>query len=290
MIRVGLIGLGEVGQHHRAAILEATDATLAWACDLDDALLAASGAERTTHAVAELLADPAVDAVSIRLPHHLHLPIALQALAAGKHVLVEKPLTMTVREADELIAAAAAAGRSVGVSHNQVFFAPHVRARQLIDEGGVGQLRQLRARLAIGGKYGAWRSDPAKAGGGLLFDAGVHRVYVLRQLGGEGPAAVTAVMDRAGAEDGFVVTLEFASGALGGDRRRLPLRGRRVRRPRRGRRHGGDARDRGPRGLLRGLRRPRDAAAADLPGTAPGRTTPCATAGTRPCAAPCRAS
>ena len=73
---------------------------------------------------------------------------------------------------------------------------------------------QIRERLAIGGKYGAWRADPARAGGGLLFDAGVHRVYMLRDLGGE-VAAVTARVDRPGMEDAFVVVAELASGALG---------------------------------------------------------------------------
>ena len=89
-----------------------------------------------------------------------------------------------------------------------------MRARALIDDGTVGRVLQLRARLAIGGRYGAWRADPAKAGGGLLFDAGVHRVYLMRLLGGE-VSAVSAVVDRSGSEEGFVVVLEFASGATG---------------------------------------------------------------------------
>ena len=214
MISLALIGLGEVGRHHREAIATAPETRFAWACDLDDALLATSGAERTTHDLDEVLADPSVDALSICLPHHLHAPVALRALRAGKHVLLEKPMTMSVAEADCVIEAARTAGRSVGVSHNQAFYLPHVRARALIDDGTVGRVLQIRARLAIGGKYGAWRSDPAKAGGGLLFDAGVHRVYVLRLLGGE-VAAVTAIVDRSGSEDGFVVVIEFASGATG---------------------------------------------------------------------------
>ena len=214
MIAIGLIGLGEVGQHHQAAITQASGVRYAWACDLDPSLLAASGAERTTAQVEEVLADPAVDAVSICLPHHLHLTIGLAALNAGKHVLVEKPMAVTVADADALIEAASETGRSLGVSHNQLFYAPHVRAKQLIENGELGRVRQLRSRLAIGGKYGAWRSDPTLSGGGLLFDAGVHRVYLLRSFGGE-VRAVTAVMDAPGAEDSFVVTLEFASGAFG---------------------------------------------------------------------------
>ena len=214
MISLALVGLGEVGQHHCRAIATAPATRFAWACDLDDGLLGASGAERTTHDLDEVLADPSVDAISVCLPHHLHAPVAVRALAAGKHVLLEKPMAMSVAEADQVIAAARTAGRSVGVSHNQALYLPHARARRLIDDGAVGRVLQIRARLAIGGKYGAWRADPAQAGGGLLFDAGVHRVYVMRLLGGE-VSAVTAIVDRAGREDGFIVVLEFASGATG---------------------------------------------------------------------------
>jgi UDP-N-acetylglucosamine 3-dehydrogenase len=80
--------------------------------------------------------------------------------------------------------------------------------------GELGELRSLYERLWMGGKYGGWREDTAQVGGGLLMDAGVHRVYMAAELGGP-VKAVTATMDRPRAEDSFTIALEFESGATG---------------------------------------------------------------------------
>lgn len=215
MIGTALVGLGEVGQVHLRALASHAGSQLRVLCDLDSELLArdAHNAVSATRDLDELLADTAVSVVSICLPHHLHEPVAIRCLEAGKHVLLEKPMTMTVAQADRVLAIARATGRRVGVSHNQVFFRPHAEARRMIVAGELGTLHQLRARLVIGGTYGAWRSDPALAGGGLLIDAGVHRIYTLRHLAGE-IHAVSAVMRDPGNEEAFIVTLEHESGAV----------------------------------------------------------------------------
>lgn len=216
---VGVIGLGEIGQFHLRGYARTAGARVAAVTDLDGGLLARTAAETGAEAhasTAALLADPAVELVSLCLPHHLHLPVALEAIAAGKHLLVEKPLAITVAECDELIAAAEAAGVTVGVQHNQLFHGPHVRAQELIDSGAIGRPVALRLRLGIGGKLGGWRADPRVVGGGILFDAGVHRFYMARRLFGE-IAEVRAVVDRGleRGEDQAVVTLRFENGALG---------------------------------------------------------------------------
>lgn len=216
---VGVIGLGEIGQFHLRGYERSPGARVVAVADLNGELLARTAAATgaTAHAsIAALLADAAVEVVSLCLPHHLHLPVALDAIAAGKHLLVEKPLAITVAECDELIAAAEAAGVTVGVQHNQLFHGPHVRAQELIDSGAIGRPVALRLRLGIGGKFGGWRSDPKVVGGGILFDAGVHRFYMARRLFGE-VAEVRAVVDQglAKGEDQAVVTLRFENGALG---------------------------------------------------------------------------
>lgn len=218
-IGVGVIGLGEIGQFHLRGYERSCGARVAAVTDLNAELLARTAAETgaTAHdSIASLLADDAVEVVSVCLPHHLHLPVALQAIAAGKHLLVEKPLAITVAECDEIIAAAQAAGVTVGVQHNQLFHGPHVRAQELIDGGEIGRPVSLRLRLGIGGKLGGWRADPKVVGGGILFDAGVHRFYMARKLFGE-VAEVRAVVDQglATGEDRAVVTLRFENGALG---------------------------------------------------------------------------
>jgi UDP-N-acetylglucosamine 3-dehydrogenase len=115
---------------------------------------------------------------------------------------------------DRLISAAQAAGVQIAVSHNQLFYGPHQRLFELVDDGALGTLRNVYARLWIADRYGGWREDPAIVGGGLLMDAGVHRVYVMRAIGGP-VTAVTASMDLPRAEEAFALTFEFASGATG---------------------------------------------------------------------------
>jgi predicted dehydrogenase len=214
----GVIGLGEIGQHHLEGLRRSPDATVNAIADprRELAETAGSGGARIYTDYRELLEDDEVAAVSVCVPHHLHLEITLAAIEAGKHVLVEKPLALSVDECDEIIAAARDRGVTVGVSHNQLFYPPHVRARELIADGSLGDPQLLRLRLGIGGKFGGWRSDPTQTGGGLLFDAGVHRFYLARYLFGE-VSGVSAVVDRPAdqGEDLAIVTLRFESGALG---------------------------------------------------------------------------
>ena len=101
---VGLIGLGEAGQVHAAAIRQSGAARLAAVADTDPELLAPFRAQgiRGYPAASELIADAEIGTVSICLPHHLHFPVALEAIQAGKHVLVEKPLTTSAAEGQRL--------------------------------------------------------------------------------------------------------------------------------------------------------------------------------------------
>lgn len=217
---VGIVGLGEIGQVHLRGFRGAPElARVRAVTDLDPELrrstaIAAQAADCAT--LTELLARADVDAVSVCVPHNLHREIALAAIAAGKHVLLEKPMAVSVAECEEIIDAAARAGVRVGVSHNQLFHPPHVRARELLHSGALGRPLLVRMRLGIGGKFMGWRSDPAATGGGLLFDAGVHRFYVARALCGE-VSEVMAMADepRERGEDLAVVAMRFASGALG---------------------------------------------------------------------------
>lgn len=219
-VGIGVVGLGEIGQVHMRGFQGAPE--LARVCavtDLDPSLRAVSAAatgatERAT--LVELLADERVDAISVCVPHSLHREVALAAIAAGKHVLLEKPMALSVAECDDILDAAARAGVRVGVSHNQLFYPPHVRACQLVRSGALGRPLLLRMRLGIGGKFAGWRADPVATGGGLLFDAGVHRFYMARALCGE-VCEVAAMADapRDRGEDLAVVLLRFASGALG---------------------------------------------------------------------------
>jgi predicted dehydrogenase len=215
---VGLIGLGQIGQVHAAAVRQSPKARLVAVADTAADLLKPFAAEGVTgyQGAAELIADPQVGTVDVCLPHHLHFPVAMQAIQAGKNVLVEKPFAISLDQCQALVDAARANGVALGVSHNQLFYAPHIEAKRLIDTGAIGRPVLIRLRLGMGPAFGDWRDSPATNGGGLLFDAAVHRIYVALYL--FGPVRdVHAVLDAPGrdGETFAVATLVFESGALG---------------------------------------------------------------------------
>jgi predicted dehydrogenase len=215
---VGLIGLGEAGQVHAVAVRQARTARLLAVADTVPELRAPFEAQgiRGYRDASDLIADSEIGTVSICLPHYMHFPVALQAIRAGKHVLVEKPLTTSVAEGEQLVDAAAAAGVALGVSHNQVFYAAHAEAKRLIDTGAIGRPVFIRLRLGMGPLFGDWRDSPDLAGGGLLADAGVHRLYLARHLFGP-VREVRAVLDvpREQGETFAMVILVFECGARG---------------------------------------------------------------------------
>lgn len=211
-MRTAIVGLGEIGQHHLGAIRSSRSAKLVAVCDLDPDLVESSAGDAHGYtSLGAMLAGESLDTVDICLPHSLHVDAAVEVAAAGCHVIVEKPMAVDLAGCDRIIAATTAAGVRVGVSHNQLFYDPHRRVGELLREGALGEIRALYSRLWIGGRYRGWREQPEIVGGGLLMDAGVHRIYLLRALGGP-VAAVTASMDEPRSEERFAVELEFASG------------------------------------------------------------------------------
>ncbi len=169
--------------------------------------------------VAELLQED-IDAVYIASPPGVHLDQARACALAGKHVLCEKPLGLTVADAQTMVAACCQARVRLGTAFMMRFLAQHQAARQLIGEGQIGQPVFARAQLSCWYPPipGAWRQDAALGGGGSLVDMGGHCIDLLEML--LGPVrAVSCVTRRAihgyEPEDSAVATLQFASGALG---------------------------------------------------------------------------
>ncbi len=163
--------------------------------------------------------DPRVDAVVLALPHHLHADAARQALAAGKHVLIEKPIAVSMAEGEALVAAADEAGVCLAVAE-QYRLSPLVeRVRTLLEENIIG-----RVTIVHGGVVGRfrpgqdWKSDRTHMGGGVLLDVGVHYVDMLRSWFGE-PATAWAVSppklyEGFGGEDAAVCVLGFTDGPV----------------------------------------------------------------------------
>lgn len=160
----------------------------------------------------------AVDALDIRLPHHLHADAAVTALSKGWHVLVEKPVATSLVDARRMAAAAAAGGLVAAVAENYPHLAAVRAARSAIENGQVGVVRALRTTRAYT-LQGVWLRDGWRRGegpsAGLLLDQGTHHASLLRQLGGE-VTAVSAHAGTAGRTNGetVFVTTRFRSGLI----------------------------------------------------------------------------
>jgi predicted dehydrogenase len=167
---------------------------------------------------ADLLADPAVEAVYIASPVDCHARQIVAAAEAGKHVLCEKPLTMSLKEAKEAVAACRKHQRFLQEGYMMKFHGAHVKIKELVDEGRLGKIVSMRAQLSCWYPRipGAWRQDPARGGGGSLIDMATHLYDLLEYFAGP----VRRIVARTGtlvqdyrSEDASTTLLEFASGA-----------------------------------------------------------------------------
>jgi predicted dehydrogenase len=161
------------------------------------------------------LASSDVAAVLVALPPAVHLEWTLRALAAGKHVIVEKPPFLHASDFDRVAAAASAAGRQVLVAENYFYKPLAGLLRTIVRGGDVGEVRFIHLNALKAQATGNWRDDPAIAGGGALFEGGIHWVSLLANIGLT-PARIAAVLPGAGApsERSAAVTLEYEEGAV----------------------------------------------------------------------------
>ena len=160
------------------------------------------------------VAAPEVDAVYICTPHHRHLPHARLAAAAGKHILVEKPLARDTAEARAIIDLAADAGVTLMVAENYRFMPPVRAAKELLDRGALGTLRLAQLQEQFPFHPTGWRRDARQNGGGTLIDGGIHKFSILTYLAGVPAEIYAAEVPSAaappGGEDGVVAMLRYA--------------------------------------------------------------------------------
>jgi len=186
-IRVALVGCGRIAHVHAGYLRQIPQVEFVGACDLDPAAREAFARRwqvPTYLDVDELLAAGQPDAVHVVTPPATHAPLARQLLAAGLHVMVEKPMALTPAEADDMVAAARAAGRYLTVDHNRWFDPVVMAARRLVDSGALGELAGVDV---FQGAPLAEADGSARAGhwttglpGGSLYDSAPHPAYLLR--------------------------------------------------------------------------------------------------------------
>jgi UDP-N-acetyl-2-amino-2-deoxyglucuronate dehydrogenase len=227
-MRFAIIGAGVIGRTHAACIRElAPGATLSLVADEVPGrardLAAAYGAEAATSAAAVFSRDD-IDAVAICTPSGRHAELAVAALDAGKHVIVEKPVDVTLRAARRMADAEARAAATVTVVSQHRFDASSQLVHRAIQEGRLGRLTSGVASVAWWRNQdyydsGDWRGSWALDGGGALMNQGIHTVDLLVWMLGE-PVEVSArtaclAHQRIEVEDIAVAVIRFASGALG---------------------------------------------------------------------------
>ena len=163
-----------------------------------------------------LLADPAVDAVYIPLPNNLHVEWTLKAVAAGKHVLTEKPIAMKADEIDALIAARDASGLMVTEAYMIVHHAQFQRARALVAEGAIGRVLHADAHFSFDNRDepGNIRNRP-ETGGGSIPDIGVYAYGSVRYVTGAEPVRLTSRLKRENGVDVFAQVLADMEGPGG---------------------------------------------------------------------------
>ena len=194
-IRCGLIGysLGweQHGRRHGTYINSTDGMKLAAVCDINPEARAKARGDfpeiETCENSDDLLFDEDIDLVSILTPHHLHYPLALAALQAGKHVVVEKPMCFTVEQADTLFGAADARGRTVTTFFNRRRDGNFLAIEEIVRSGEIGDLKEARLVSESRGLHGtSWRNVKSKSGGLLYNSLGAHAFdWVLRLFTGQ---------------------------------------------------------------------------------------------------------
>ncbi len=196
-VRWGILGAARFAREHMAPAIHAARGAELVALATSDTAKAAGfqdfcPALRVHRSYDALLADPAVDAVYIPLPNHLHVEWTLKALAAGKHVLTEKPVAMKADEIDQIIAARDASGLLAAEAYMIVHHPQWQRAKAWLDAGEIGTLRHVDAAFSFNLTEGGNIRNRPETGGGGLRDIGVYTFGSIRFVTGAEPVDLTA--------------------------------------------------------------------------------------------------
>jgi predicted dehydrogenase len=234
MIRFGIIGCGSAAVPVAQALVDSALTRLSGVFDIDANLaedLAKRFAVPTASSQEALLANPEIDAVYIAVPHDLLHPIALQVLQAGKHALVEKPLSIHLSDAEELVNFAETRRLTLGVYYEMHHAGPYQVARKLVQENAIGQVIGVHIQTLIdkpldywqsgysGRKVSPWRGQRRHAGGGVLLMNTSHLLEAVGYVTGlqvvQATGATATLVAPVEVEDLAAATLTYSNGAIG---------------------------------------------------------------------------
>ena len=236
-IKVGIIGCGKIAQvRHIPEYAANPDAEVYGFYDINLARaeeLAKQYGGKAYASYEELLADPEIAAVSVCAANHVHAEITIAALKAGKHVLCEKPMAVTLEECEAMVAAAKESGKYLMIGQNQRLAKAHAKAKELIEQGAIGKVLTFRTIFGHGGPEtwsidpgsNVWFFDKTKAAMGAMADLGIHKTDMIQYVLGTKIArtqAVLSTLDKKdatgsliGVDDNAICIYQMENGVIG---------------------------------------------------------------------------
>jgi predicted dehydrogenase len=212
-VRVGLVGLGYWGPNLLRVLADLPEVEVAWICDLDETRLRRYArrypATRTTRRFEDLLADPGLDAILIATPVFTHFDLAARSLAAGKHTFVEKPLALSVADADRLLDLAAERRLTLMCGHTFLYSPPVRHIRGMLDRGELGDIYFISSSRV---NLGLHQRDAS-----VIWDLAPHDFSILHHWLGGMPKSIRALGRDSivkGIADVAFITLSYATGLI----------------------------------------------------------------------------
>jgi myo-inositol 2-dehydrogenase / D-chiro-inositol 1-dehydrogenase len=223
-VRVGIIGSGFVSQVHAEAFQEVPEAEIVATCGSTEVKVAEFARKWnipfTTTDYRRLLERKDIDMVVVGMPNHLHRDVVVAAAEAGKHVVIEKPLSNTLEAGRAMVAACHAHHVKLMYAETICFTPKYARAKQLVEEGAIGKMYMIKQGEKHSGPHSAWFYDIERSGGGSIMDMGCHGIEWSRWMYGKAPVkSVVAHCQHVfhpntKAEDNSVILLEFEGGGI----------------------------------------------------------------------------
>lgn len=236
IINVGIIGCGKIAQvRHLPEYADNAQARIAAVFDLCEERaqeMAQKYKAKVYESYQELLADPSIDAVSVCAANAVHCQITVEALQAGKDVLCEKPMAVTLKECEKMVETAKKTGRFLMIGHNQRLAKTHARAKELIEAGEIGEILTFKTNFGHKGpetwaidSKNIWFFDKKHAAFGAMADLGIHKTDLIQFLTGQRVKSVMAYLgtrdkkdadgNPIGVDDNAICIYQMTGGAVG---------------------------------------------------------------------------
>ncbi|MBM3236196.1 Gfo/Idh/MocA family oxidoreductase [Candidatus Poribacteria bacterium] len=222
MLKVGIVGCGGIGLIHSRAYQSHPRAQLVCVCDIvkekADARAKMLGV-KAYYSIKEMLANEDLDAIGVITADHLHFAPTMEVLDAGKHVLVEKPLSLNIYEAEQMVAKAEEKGVQLAIDYNRRYARPYLKAKEYVDNGLIGKLAYVMMKLSQGGP-----ASSAKGPYYLLFELETHAFDMMRHFGGDiievsaqmaAPRAAEVPAGETVVYTSIAISVKFANEAVG---------------------------------------------------------------------------